>query len=115
MVNNLRASLNNNDVVSDGNFSVSFWDTVYDNLYFSAATWSAVDGGLNRIPASFHLLVDNYTTMGRKIERVQWDEEAEEVNLQWHDNYTGTEFQSATYDYTVVAVPFSVVKNCQRP
>lgn len=30
--------------------------------------------------------------------------------LQWRDNYTDTTFQNATYDYAVIAVPFSVVK-----
>ena len=115
MVNYLRANLNDTDVVSGGSFGVSFWDTLYDNLYFDAATWLTVDGGLNRIPLSFHPLVDNYTTMGRKIERVQWDDETRQVNLQWRDNYTDTDFQSATYDYTVVAVPFSVVKNWRLP
>ncbi|KAI7781487.1 l-amino acid oxidase [Diaporthe eres] len=115
MVNYLRASLNDTDVVSDGNFGVSFWDELYDGLYFSAATWATIDGGLNRLPASFHPLVDNYTTMGRKIERVGWDAENQQVSLQWRDNYTDTEFQSSAYDYTVVAVPFSVVKNWRLP
>lgn len=115
MVNYLRANLNDTDVVSDGAFGVSFWDTWYDGLYFSAATWSTIDGGLSRIPAAFHPLVDNYTTMARKIERVQWDAETQQVNLQWRNNYTDTDFQNAAYDYTVVAVPFSVVKNWRLP
>lgn len=115
MVNYLRANLNDTDVVSGGNFDVSFWDTWYDGLYFSAATWSTIDGGLSRIPASFHPLVDNYTTMGRKIERVGWDAETQQVNLQWRNNYTDTDFQTSSYDYTVVAVPFSVVKNWRLP
>lgn len=115
MVNYLKANLNDTDVVSDGSFDSSFWDSWYEGLYFSATTWATVDGGLSRIPASFHPLVDNYTTMGRKIERVGWDEETQQVSLQWRNNYTETDFQTCAYDYTVVAVPFSVVKNWRLP
>lgn len=115
MVNYLNATLNDTDIVSAGAGADSLWDTWYDGLYFSAATWKTIDGGLNRLPAAFHPLVDNFTTMNRKIERIEWDEENEKVNLQWRNNYTETEFQSSSYDYAVVAVPFSVVKNWRLP
>lgn len=110
MVNYLKASLNDTDIVSSGDGKDSFWDTLYEGLYFDAASWKTIDGGLNRLPLAFHPLVDNYTTMGRKIERVQFDAESEQVNLQWRNNYTDVEFQNSTYDYAVVAVPFSIVK-----
>lgn len=115
MVNYLHANLNDTDIVSDGAGGDSFWDSWYDGLYFSAAEWKTIDGGLNRLPASFHPLVDNYTTMNRKIERVYFDEASQQVSLHWRDNYTDTTFQSADYDYAVVAVPFSVVKNWRMP
>lgn len=71
--------------------------------------------GLNRLPLSFHPLIDDVTTMGRKIERVQWDEDCEKVNLQWRDSYTDRVFQNASYDYTVFALPFSIVKKLRLP
>lgn len=71
--------------------------------------------GLNRLPLSFHPLVDNVTIMNRKIERVQWDEYDEKVNLQWRDTYTDRVFQNATYDYAVLALPFSIVKKLRLP
>lgn len=111
MVNYLNANLNDTDIVSSGGGEDSFWDSWYEGLYFSAAEWKTIDGGLNRLPESFHPLVDNYTTMGRKIERLGWDAESQQVNLQWRNNYTETVFQNASYDYAVIAVPFSVVKN----
>lgn len=115
MVNYLNANLNDTDIISDGSGGDSFWDTWYDGLYFSAAEWKTIDGGLNRLPESFHPLVDNFTTMNRKIERVEWDAENEQVSLLWRHNYTETAFQNSTYDYAVVAVPFSVVKNWRLP
>lgn len=53
--------------------------------------------------------------MDRKIERVQWDEDCEKVNLQWRNNYTDRVFQNASYDYTVFALPFSIVKKLRLP
>lgn len=115
MVHNLEASLNDTDIVADGSGAVPFWDSFYEGLYFSAAEWMTIDGGLNRLPWAFHPLVDNSTTMNRKIERVEWDAKNDQVKLQWRNNYTETEFQTASYDYAVVAVPFSVVKNWRLP
>lgn len=60
-------------------------------------------------------MVDNYTVMDRKIERVQFDAETEKVKLQWRYNYTDGVFQNSTYDYAVVAVPFTIVKKWRLP
>ncbi|KAI0844689.1 flavin-containing amine oxidoreductase-domain containing protein [Daldinia vernicosa] len=113
MVNYLNATLNDTDVL--GGDASSFWDQIYDNVYFGATTWKTIDGGLNRLPASFHPLVDNVTTMNRKIERAEWLDDTQKVNLQWRDNYTDTVFQNASYDYAVFAVPFSIVKKMRLP
>lgn len=117
MVNYLNATLNDTDVVSGGSGGDSFWDSWYEGLYFDAAEWRTIDGGLTRLPASFHPLVDNHTVMGRKIERVDFDADAAQqpVRLQWRDNYTDTTLHSAAYDYAVVAVPFSVLKHWRIP
>jgi hypothetical protein len=48
--------------------------------------------------------------MNRKIERVQYNPCSQKVNLQWRTNYTDAVFQNASYDYAVIAVPFSIVK-----
>lgn len=48
--------------------------------------------------------------MNRKIERVQYKPGCDKVTLQWRDNYTDTVFQNSSYDYAVIAVPFSIVK-----
>ncbi|KAI1081438.1 flavin-containing amine oxidoreductase-domain containing protein [Whalleya microplaca] len=113
MVNYLNSTLNDTDVL-DGDAS-SFWDSLYDGVYFGAATWKTIDGGLSRLPLSFHPLVDNVTTMNQKIERVQWLDDSQKVNLQWKDNYTDTVYQNASYDYTVFALPFSIVKKMRLP
>lgn len=110
MVNYLKASLNDTDIVSGGDYGSSFWGTVYDNLYFSAAKWLTIDGGLNRLPLSFHPLVDKATSLNTKVERVQFDEKSQKVNLQWRHSYTDGKFNNISTDYAIIAVPFSVVK-----
>lgn len=41
---------------------------------------------------------------------MKWNSCANKVTLQWRHNYTDPVFQNSTYDYTVIAVPFSIVK-----
>ncbi|XDG04391.1 hypothetical protein ABKA04_004006 [Annulohypoxylon sp. FPYF3050] len=113
MVNYLNASLNDTDVLS-GDAS-SFWDSLYEGVYFDAATWKTIDGGLSRLPTSFHPLVDKVTTMNRKIERVEWLDDTKKVKLQWRNKFTDKTFQNATYDYAVFALPFSIVKKMRLP
>ncbi|KAF6826931.1 l-amino acid oxidase [Colletotrichum plurivorum] len=114
MVNYLKGSLNSTDAL--GMYSAtSFWDSLYEGMYFQAATYTTIDGGLSRLPLSFHPLVDGVTTMNRKIERVQFDAESSRVNLQWRDDFKEQTFQNASYDYALVAVPFSIVRKWRLP
>ncbi|KAI6090007.1 flavin-containing amine oxidoreductase [Hypoxylon rubiginosum] len=115
LVNYLNGTLNDTDIITGGDGASSFWDSLYDGVYFSAATWKTIDGGLSRLPSSFHPLVDNVTTMNRKIERVEWVDDIQRVKLQWKDNFTDKVFQNASYDYAVFALPFSMVKKMRLP
>ncbi|KAM0214184.1 hypothetical protein ACHAQI_003808 [Fusarium lateritium] len=114
MVNYLKGSLNTTDMIG-GWSSATFWDSLYEGMYFQAASYKTIDGGLNRLPLAFHPLIDDITTMGRKIERVRYDETAEKVTLQWRHEYNDTSFQNSTFDYAVVAVPFSIVRRWRLP
>ncbi|KAF4334958.1 amino-acid oxidase [Fusarium beomiforme] len=114
MVNYLKGSLNSTDM--NGGWSASsFWDSLYEGMYFSAASYKTIDGGLNRLPLSFHPHVDNITSMGRKVERIRYSEADEKVTLQWRKEYNDTTFQNSTYDYAIIAVPFSVVRRWRLP
>ncbi|TDZ33090.1 L-amino-acid oxidase [Colletotrichum spinosum] len=114
MVNYLRGSLNSTDAL--GMYSAtSFWDTLYEGMYFQAASYKTIDGGLSRLPLAFHPLVDDITTMNRKIERVQFDSETSRVNLQYRDSFKNQTFQDSTYDYALLAVPFSIIRKWRLP
>lgn len=111
MVNYLNGTLNSTDQL--GASDSGWWGDLYDDLYFSSTKWKTIDGGLSRLPLSFHPLVDNITTMERRIERVRFGDDS--VTLQWRHNHTDTEFQNSTYDYVVVAAPFTAVRQWRLP
>lgn len=116
MVNYLKGSLNSTDVSGGG--AHSFWDSLYEGMYFQASTWKTIDGGLNRLPLAFHPLVDSVTTMGRKIERVQFTTTPageKKVVLQHRDSFKDTTFHSSAYDYAIVSAPFSIVRKWRIP
>lgn len=139
MVNYLGGSLNDTDVI--GGDGTSFWHTVsrvnnsyarqeyltntttqiYEGLSFRAASWRTINGGLNRLPLSFHPLVNKDTRMNRKIEQIQFvpgkKREGSKVQLHWRDNANRRNSQPriSTYDYAIVSAPFSVVRSWRLP
>jgi monoamine oxidase len=78
-------------------------------MYFDAATYRTIDGGLNRLPLSFHPLVDGSTTLNRSIERVNYNSTTGKVTLESRNSYSAP-LESSEHDYTILAVPFSVIK-----
>ncbi|KAI1113246.1 L-amino acid oxidase [Nemania sp. NC0429] len=114
-VNYLGASLNDTDFVTGGDGGNSFWDTLYEGLYFAATTWKTIDGGLNRLPLSFHPLVDNKTSLNTMIERIQWLGDSQKVNIQWRHNYNCSVFQNTTVDYAILSMPPPQLKKLRLP
>ncbi|KAJ2997806.1 hypothetical protein NUW58_g534 [Xylaria curta] len=114
-VNYLGASLNDTNFVTGGYDASTFWHAMYEGLYFGATTWKTIDGGLNRLPLSFHPLVDNNTHLDTMIERIQWLEDSQKLNLQWRCNYTDRVFQNATFDYAVMAIPPPQLRKMRLP
>jgi len=101
---------------------------LYDNVYFGATSWRTINGGLSRLPLSFHPLVNKDTTMNRRIERIQYTTESEgkghsatkvpKVQFSWRDVSNPKKTQSlrtSTYDYALISAPFSVVRQWRLP
>ena len=107
MVNYLNGSLNSTNY--RGAAAGSFWDELYEGLYFSASTWKTIDGGLNRLPLSFEPLVEKSTTFKRRIERIQFSPTSNKVTLQSRQSYKD-KLVSTTHDYAVLAVPLSILR-----
>ncbi|KAK4120477.1 L-amino-acid oxidase-like protein [Parathielavia appendiculata] len=123
MVNYLGGSLNDTDV--NGGSSISFWDEIYEGLYFQATEWRTIDGGLNRLPESFEPLVRKDIYMNRQIERIQFTQQpagnsaTTKVQLHWRDTSNPNRFSStlrtSTYDYALISAPFPVVRSWRLP
>ncbi|KAK5992313.1 L-amino-acid oxidase [Cladobotryum mycophilum] len=108
----LKGSLNSTDIL--GPYAAnSFWETVHERVYELAATRRTIDGGVNRLPKSFEPLVKNITRMNTKIERVKYADN--KVTLQWRDSFKDTNFHSSSFDYAVIGVPFTVVRQWRLP
>ncbi|KAK4096316.1 L-amino-acid oxidase-like protein [Parathielavia hyrcaniae] len=123
MVNYLGASLNDTDVRRGG--LTSFWEEIFEGLYFQASEWRTIDGGLNRLPQSFEPLVEKDIHMNRQIERIQFltqppdNGTSSKVQLHWRDTSSPSRISSAlrtsTYDYSLISVPFPVVRSWRLP
>jgi monoamine oxidase len=114
MVHHLKGSLNSTDILdSEQDPHGSFWESLYDLLYDSADTFKTVDGGLSRLPESFHPLVDKVLQLNTKVERVKYGNDR--VTLQWKRSYKDAAFQSSTFDYAIISVPFTVVRQWRLP
>ena len=70
---------------------------------------------MSRLPNAFKPLIGKDLKYNRKIQRVDYLEEDKRVQIYWKDNYTDRHFQTAAYDYTFIAVPFTVVRKWKLP
>lgn len=60
-------------------------------------------------------LVDGITHMGRKIQRVQYNQSTKRVTLQWKAKPLDRTFQNGSYDLAVVTVPMPLVRTWRLP
>lgn len=114
MINYLNGTLQSASLL-DASADQSFWSSLYDGTYFSASSWLTINGGLNRLALAFHPLVDDVVSMDRKVERVDYSDTSERVTLQWRDSFKERSFKKSSYDYAVIAVPFSNVRKWRLP
>lgn len=109
MVNYLNGTLNSTDYLSEAP-AMSFWDELYEGMYFSAATWRTIDGGLNRLPLSFTPLVSKSTTFNKKVEKISYSPSTKKISLHAKPTKGGGKAESTAHDHVVVTLPFSVLK-----
>lgn len=53
--------------------------------------------------------------MNRSIERAEFLPELDQVRLSWKNSYTDLAYQNKTYDYAIIAAPFSKVRSWRFP
>ncbi|KAJ6127907.1 hypothetical protein N7471_009124 [Penicillium samsonianum] len=114
--NALGYDLNTTDLAGElVTLAAPFWVSLYDNLFFSSKEWKTIDKGMSRLPNAFKPLIGKDLKYNRKIQEVHYLEEDKKVQVSWKNHYADRHFQTATYDYTFVAVPFTVVRKWKLP
>lgn len=87
----------------------------YDTVYFSATTWRTINKGLESLPLAIKPHVANRTTFGRKIDGIIYNSTSDKIALTWRDDQMSMTPKSETYDYAIIAVPFSKVRGWKLP
>ncbi|OJJ29962.1 hypothetical protein ASPWEDRAFT_121674 [Aspergillus wentii DTO 134E9] len=119
------ASANITDEILTANFQSSIWDTMYLYAQFGlgdtkdelSIEWKCVDGGFNRLADAFLPHIRDRLTLNRKIRKLEALQEGNRVKtkLSWYPSVTNRTAQSKEYDYTIMAVPFTMTRFMDLP
>ncbi|KAG6041520.1 hypothetical protein E4U41_003823 [Claviceps citrina] len=110
----LRGSLNSSDILSElDNPAGSFWTYVTNYFYENADNWRTVDGGFSRLAESFWPLVRDDLRLNATVERIDYEDRR--LTLQWRSHWKDATAREASFDYAVITVPFSVVRQWRLP
>ncbi|KAF2162834.1 hypothetical protein M409DRAFT_68827 [Zasmidium cellare ATCC 36951] len=88
----------------------------YESVYFSATSWKTIDKGLTSLPKAFGPQVLNRTIFQTAVQGMSWDNSTQKMTLQYRNkNPFDIEPETMSFDYVVVAVPFSKVRLWRLP
>lgn len=127
----MRAKLHAGENVTDAIWTDTDYDIFWDELHHnsnlaqdgSAGTlgeteWKCVDGGFNRISDAFVPHVQNRLTLNRKIRKVApivGPDGQMHTRLSWYPSVDNRTFEHKDYDYTIMAVPFTMTRFMDLP
>ncbi|KAL6238777.1 hypothetical protein BDW75DRAFT_251968 [Aspergillus navahoensis] len=122
-----KASANVTDEIwTDSDYDV-FWDELHhnSNLGFDGSKgslgethWLCIDGGFNRLSDAFLPHVQSRLTLNRqirKLEPVPGPYNTTRTRLSWYPSVQNRTYESKDYDYTVMAVPFTMTRFMDLP
>ncbi|WYZ39935.1 hypothetical protein EsH8_IV_000276 [Colletotrichum jinshuiense] len=127
MRNRLQADENVTDAIWTATDYDVFWDEMVHNsnlgLDGSADSlgeteWKCVDKGFNRISDAFVPHVSDRLVLNRKVrklESIQGQDNRTRTRLSWYPNAKNRTFESKEYDYTIMAVPFTMTRFMDLP
>ncbi|KAK6439750.1 hypothetical protein LTR95_004037 [Oleoguttula sp. CCFEE 5521] len=102
-------SKNTTDLVDDITDNSPNW--LYDSVYFSATDWRTIDKGLSQLPRAFGPQVLNRTMFHTSVQGMKYDSSTEKVSVQYRNkNLFDVNPETMSFDYAIVAVPFSKVR-----
>ncbi|KAJ5407697.1 hypothetical protein N7509_001580 [Penicillium cosmopolitanum] len=122
-----KASENVTDqILTDSDYDV-FWDELHHNSNLGLdgspgslgeTHWLCIDGGFSRLSEAFMPHIKDRLILNRKIrklESVQGPNGTTRSRLSWYPSITNRTFESKEYDYTIMAVPFTMTRFMDLP
>lgn len=107
--NTLKNSLNATDIA--GGAIRTYWEEIFDNVYFGAVSWRTIDHGLQRLADAFGPLLNGRIQFSSWVGKSSFDSATHKVTLSSRNNWSNETYTDETFDYAVVGVPFSVVRS----
>lgn len=103
-----------------------FWDELHhnSNLEFDGSSealgrteWKCIDGGFNRLSNAFLPHVSDRLTLNRKVRKLESVQGAgrTKTRLSWYPSVSNRTYQSKEYDYTIMALPFTMTRFMDLP
>lgn len=128
----MRHAFNASEDVTDAIWTATDYDVFWDELHHNSnlaqdgspdalgtTTWKCIDGGFNRLSDAFLPHVRNRLTLNRKIRSLEPIPDPtgqhNRTRLSWHSSPTNHTPTSATYDYTILAIPFTMTRFMSLP
>jgi monoamine oxidase len=117
--------------VTDEIWTASDYDVFWDELHHNSnlgldgswnslgeTHWVCIDGGFNRLSDAFLPHVSDRLTLNRqirKLETVDGPNGSTRTRLSWYPSITNRTYESEDYDYTIMAVPFTMTRFMDLP
>jgi len=114
LTQHLKGSLNSTDILTMlDNPAASFWEWIINYFYEWTDNWRTIDGGFSRLPESFRPLIKDDLRLNTRVERIDYADKR--VFLQWKRDWKDATARESEFDYAVIAVPFTVVRQWRLP
>ncbi|KAL4938237.1 hypothetical protein BDV06DRAFT_201423 [Aspergillus oleicola] len=105
-----------------------FWDELHHNSNLGLdgtkgalgeTNWLCIDGGFNRLSDAFLPHVRDRLTLNRQIRKLEpitgSNGTSTKTRLSWYPSVKNRTYESADYDYTIMAVPFTMTRFMDLP
>ncbi|GES59698.1 L-amino acid oxidase LaoA [Aspergillus terreus] len=117
--------------VTDAIWTASDYDVFWDELHHNSnleldgspgslgkTEWTCIDRGFNRLSDAFLPHVRDRLTLQRKVRKLESlsrDDGRTSTRLSWYPSVANRTYESKDYDYTIMAVPFTMTRFMDLP
>ncbi|CAG5182534.1 uncharacterized protein ALTATR162_LOCUS10208 [Alternaria atra] len=115
--------------VTDAIWTASDYDVFWDELVHNSnlaqdggtdalgkTEWRCVDGGFNRLSDAFLPHISDRLILNRKVRKPEaLEDDKSSTRLSWYPSASNRTYESKEYDYTIMAVPFTMTRFMSLP